>query len=233
MRVSPVELNTCGSCNLYPINDRFKSDERSHYDKIKHKPSLYDEVKGESSLYDEIHGKPSSTIDPTTNILNIIDKMNQKAYSPSDVINKDRIEKDPDFVNIWLQFPNEIIKTKAMTIVDHSDSDDVKMEKIHRWVYYNIEYQTDKELYGYDELWVPPVMVLNAGKGDCEDGAFLIMSLGLNAGVDPSRLRWYGGFVDAGQGAASLWHFFATEISTAQTPSPNISRGRLQSSAAV
>ena len=132
--------------------------------------------------------------------------MNQKAYSPSDIINKDRIEKDPDFVNIWLQFPNEIIRTKAMTIVEHSDSDDVKMEKIHRWVYYNIEYQTDKELYGYDELWVPPVMVLNAGKGDCEDGAFLIMSLALNAGVDSSRLRWYGGFVDAGQGAASGSH---------------------------
>ncbi len=32
------------------------------------------------------------------------------------------------------------------------------------------------------------------------------MSLGLNAGVDPERLRMYGGFVDAGPGAASGGH---------------------------
>lgn len=196
MRVSPVALNTCGPCNFYPISDRFKSDE----------PSLFDEVKGNSTLYDEIHGKPSATIDPAANVFAEIDKMNRKAYGPKDTINKDRIEKDPDFVNLWLQFPNEIIRAKAMTIVDRSDTDDVKMEKIQRWVFYNIKYQTDKEQYGYEELWVPPVMVLNTGKGDCEDGAFLIMSLALNSGVDPSRLRWYGGFVDAGQGAPSGSH---------------------------
>jgi hypothetical protein len=60
--------------------------------------------------------------------------------------------------------------------------------------------------YGYSELWVPPVMLLLTQKGDCEDGAFLIMSLGLNAGVDPLKLRMYGGFVQAGQGAASGGH---------------------------
>ncbi len=49
-------------------------------------------------------------------------------------------------------------------------------------------------------------MLLLTMKGDCEDGAFLIMSLGLNAGVDPAKLRMYGGFVDAGQGAASGSH---------------------------
>jgi hypothetical protein len=43
-------------------------------------------------------------------------------------------------------------------------------------------------------------------KGDCEDGAFLIMSLALNAGVDADRLRFYGGYVDAGPGAASGGH---------------------------
>ena len=209
MRVSPVELNTCGSCNFYPISDRFKSDNPSLYDKIRDKSSLYDELKGKSTLYDEIHGKPSGTKDPVANVLTVIDKMNQKAYGPNDRVNRDKVERDPGFVNIWLQFPNEIIRSKAMSIVHPSDSDDVKMEKIQRWVFYNIEYQTDKEQYGYEELWVPPVMVLNTGKGDCEDGAFLIISLALNAGVDPSRLRWYGGFVDAGQGAASGGHAWA------------------------
>ena len=205
MRVSPVELNTCGSCNLYPIRDRFIPDEPSLHKKIKDKSSLYDTIKGESTLYDKIHGKPSGT-DPATNVLNAINTMNQKAYGPKDRINKDKIDKDPDFVNLWLQFPNEIVRSVAMKIVHPSDSDDVKMEKIQKWVVFNIEYKTDKEQYGYEELWVPPVMVLNTGKGDCEDGAFLIMSLGLNAGVDPARLRWYGGVVDAGQGSASGSH---------------------------
>ena len=93
-----------------------------------------------------------------------------------------------------------------MSIVNAADSDDIKMEKIQRWVVANIKYMTDEEQYGYEELWVPPVMVLKTKKGDCEDGAFLIMSLGLNAGVDPERLRMYGGFVDAGPGAASGGH---------------------------
>ena len=93
-----------------------------------------------------------------------------------------------------------------MSIVNAADSDDIKMEKIQRWVVANIEYMTDEEQYGYEELWVPPVMVLKTKKGDCEDGAFLIMSLGLNAGVDPDRLRMYGGFVDAGPGATSGGH---------------------------
>jgi hypothetical protein len=38
---------------------------------------------------------------------------------------------------------------------------------------------------------------------NCEDMAFLITSLALHAGVDPSRLRMYGGLVKAGTGAMS------------------------------
>jgi hypothetical protein len=94
----------------------------------------------------------------------------------------------------------------AMKIVHRHDSDDIKMEKIQRWVVDNIEYVTDEEQYGFSELWVPPVMLLLTQKGDCEDGAFLMMSLGLNAGVAPAKLRMFGGFVDAGQGAPSGSH---------------------------
>lgn len=201
MRVSPVELDTCGSCNLYPIFDRFRSEEPSLYEEIKDSSSLYDTIKGESTLYDQTRRKPADTTEPTATIFSEINTLNQEAYGP-----KDLTIRDPGFVNLWLQYPNKTIRSLAMEIVDPSDSDDLKMEKIQRWVVYNIEYKSDKEQYGYEELWVPPVMVLKTGKGDCEDGAFLIMSLGLNAGVDPSRLRMYGGFVDAGQGAVSGSH---------------------------
>ena len=201
MRVAPVELDTCGPCNLYPIFDRFKPDEPSLYEEIKDNSSLYHTIKGEPTLYDETRGKPSGTTDPASDVFTKINTLNQEAYGP-----KDLTIRDPNFVNLWLQYPNKTIRSLAMEIVNPSDSDDLKMEKIQKWVVDNIEYKSDKEQYGYEELWVPPVMVLKTGKGDCEDGAFLIMSLGLNSGVDPSRLRMYGGFVDAGQGAESGSH---------------------------
>ena len=129
-----------------------------------------------------------------------------QSYYNQKYASQDQIRSDPLFVGMFLQYPNRIIRDLAMEIVDPSDSDDIKMEKIQEWVVNNIEYVEDKEQYGYDELWVPPVMLLKTMKGDCEDGAFLIMSLALNAGVDPGRLRFYGGEVKAGQGAATGGH---------------------------
>ena len=181
MRVAPVALDACGSCNFQPLID-----------------SLQPEGTG---VFDDIRGIPTTSSNPVALVFNTIQHLNQKAYGP-----REQIVRDPKGVSLWLQFPNDIIKDLAMTIVHPSDSDDVKMEKIQQWVVNNIDYMTDEEQYGYKELWIPPVMVLNTRKGDCEDGAFLIMSLGLNAGVDPERLRMYGGFVDAGPGAASGGH---------------------------
>lgn len=143
----------------------------------------------------------SGKTNPAMLMFSTIDYLNRNAYQTSD-----EIIRDQSFVNLFLQYPNQMIKELADTIVSRSDSDDTKMEKIQQWVIDNIAYKTDQEQYGYDELWVPPVMVLKTNAGDCEDGAFLIMSLALNAGVDPARLRMYGGFVDAGPGAASGGH---------------------------
>jgi len=181
MNVSPVTLNSCGSCNLQPLITVLKPD----------KPTLFDDINGESM------NKPGLA----TFLFNTTINLNQSAYGA-----QDRIISNPEFVNLWLQYTVKIIRDLAMTIVQPDDSDDLKMEKIHRWVVDNIEYITDEEQYGYEELWVPPVMLLKTKKGDCEDGAFLIISLALNARVDPERLRMYGGFVDAGPGAVSGGH---------------------------
>ena len=67
----------------------------------------------------------------------------------------------------------------------------------------NIGYLSDAENYGYAELCAPPVWTLSKTLGDCEDGAFLIHSLALNAGVPADRLRTYGGLVETGVGAMS------------------------------
>ena len=181
MIASPADLNACGSCNFQPLINALRSDDLT----------VFDDIKGESA----------KKTDLATLLFDTLNNLNQNAYGP-----KDKITRAPGFVNLWLQFPNDIIRDLAMSIVHPLDSDDVKMEKIQRWVVDNIEYMTDEEQYGFAEIWAPPVMLLLTRKGDCEDGAFLIMSLGLNAGVDPSRLRMYGGFVEAGQGAATGGH---------------------------
>ncbi|MDJ0783635.1 MAG: transglutaminase domain-containing protein [Desulfosarcinaceae bacterium] len=105
--------------------------------------------------------------------------------------------------NIWLQFPNREIEKLAFQIVDRSDSNDTKLWKIASWVIDNIGYLSDEENYGYEELWAPPIWTLSKELGDCEDGAFLIHSLALNAGVPADRLRTYGGEVKTGIGAMS------------------------------
>lgn len=129
-----------------------------------------------------------------------LSKMYKKYESP------DEVKFDPAYVNIFLERGNNKIKNLAMEIVDKYDSDDVKMEKIQKWVVDNVEYTPDKTQYGYDELWATPTMTARSKKGDCEDGAFLIMSLALNAGVNPNNLQFYGGEVKAGEGAATGGH---------------------------
>ena len=149
MRVSPVALDSCGSCNFQPLINLLRPDE----------PTVFDVINGESI------DKPN----PTTFLFNSINNPNQSAYGP-----KDRITRNPEFVNLWLQYPNKIIRDLAMTIVHPSDSDDIKMEKIQRWVVENIDYMTDEEQYGYEELWVPPVMLLKTKKGIARTGHFLL-----------------------------------------------------------
>ena len=96
----------------------------------------------------------------------------------------------------YLQYPNEIIKEKALSIVSPGDDNDTKAHKLHKWVLKNFAYITDERQYGTEELWVPPIMSLRTGAGDCEDGAFLLHSLMLNAGIPANRIRTYGGMVE-------------------------------------
>lgn len=106
----------------------------------------------------------------------------------------------------YLQFPNRKVREYALSIVGPSDSNDEKAYKITNWVIENIEYRSDFENYGQAEYWAYPALTLAKESGDCEDGAFLIHSLMLNAGVPPDRIRTYGGLVIAGQRASTGGH---------------------------
>lgn len=95
----------------------------------------------------------------------------------------------------YLMANNKKIEEVAQSIVDPHDSNDEKMYKIEQWVIENITYTSDVATHGQIEHWSTPDETLRTGQGDCEDGAFLIHSLALNAGVDSERLRTYGGLV--------------------------------------
>lgn len=115
------------------------------------------------------------------------------------------VQSDLDY-GYYLQFPNDQVKSLAMSIVSRSDSDDEKAWKLLRWVEDNVQYKDDISNYGRDEYWALPTLTIKKRTGDCEDGAFLLGSLMLNAGVDPDRVRVYGGFVSAGTNASTGGH---------------------------
>lgn len=96
----------------------------------------------------------------------------------------------------YLEYPNQNITRLVNSIVTRSDSNDEKVYKIEQWVINNIEYTLDITNYGMNEYWATPSLTLLKERGDCEDGAFLLHSLALHAGVPINRLRTYGGFVE-------------------------------------
>lgn len=58
-----------------------------------------------------------------------------------------------------------------------------------RWVQENINYTSDPQLSAHSEEWLFPTETLQLGKGDCEDGSNLIISLMRNAGMPAYRVK--------------------------------------------
>jgi len=57
MRVSPVELDSCGSCNIQPLFDRLRPEESSLYEQVNGKATLSDAIKGDTNQirYPEVY----------------------------------------------------------------------------------------------------------------------------------------------------------------------------------
>lgn len=95
----------------------------------------------------------------------------------------------------YLQVGHPDIKALATSIVQATDTNDQKVFKLEQWVQNNITYKSDISNYGVGELWAYPLQTIKKGSGDCEDGAFLLHSLAIAAGVPQDKLRTYGGMV--------------------------------------
>ncbi len=126
------------------------------------------------------------------------------AYYKEDPV--EEVFRDPVYNRMWLQYPNEQLQRLADRITKGLSDDDDKVTAIIRWTLYNFPYEYDKKNYGEEEFWAPPTFALAKGSGDCEDGAFLVHSLLLHAGIPYERIRTYGGLVKAGEGAATGGH---------------------------
>lgn len=86
--------------------------------------------------------------------------------------------------------------------IDLKDDHDEKVDKIQKWVCQNLKYAYDSTISGYVEHWQFPFESIQLGYGDCEDGAFLITSLMLAAGIPRWRVRVAAGLVRTGNPTA-------------------------------
>ena len=79
-----------------------------------------------------------------------------------------------------------------------------------KYVVKNMKYTDDKKTANMDEFWQFPNESLVTFQGDCEDGAILMASLMLNAGIPDWRVRVSAGMVSVGKGAATGGHAYVT-----------------------
>lgn len=165
-------------------------------------PGLLETVRDRQATNHGYAAPQFSTIDGMFAIINTFRfEQNEGEVRPDE-----ELIRDDFFTRTYLQYPNATLSEFVFTIVSRRDSMDEKASKIIRWVIDNIDYQTDEAVWGRKEMWQPPAVTFRRRTGDCEDGAFLVHSLMLNAGIPWKRIRTYGGLVRAGQGAEAGGH---------------------------
>lgn len=86
--------------------------------------------------------------------------------------------------------------------IDHYDlrgiDDEDTMRRILVWVIDHLQYVGDPQTKGQPEFWQNPEDTIITLKGDCEDGAILIKSLSLVAGVPDWKVKILAGEVVGG-----------------------------------
>ena len=83
-------------------------------------------------------------------------------------------------------------------IVRDREPNDTRIYKVETWVRKNVAYQSDKKQFNMNERWTLPMETLQRLKGDCEDGAILIMAMAYASGIPGHKLRMYAPIVTSG-----------------------------------
>ncbi len=101
-------------------------------------------------------------------------------------------------VRDFIQPDNPILKE----VVEKEGLNDGSLDDVAyncmKWVQRNIKYTPDPQFTEEDEEWLMPTETIQTGKGDCEDGTNLIVSLMRNSGVPAYRVKNACGEVDEG-----------------------------------
>jgi len=84
-------------------------------------------------------------------------------------------------------------------------NDDDTIYRILMFVMRNLKYTGDQKTKGQAEFWQNPEDTVTLMKGDCEDGAILIKSLSLIAGIPDYKVRIAAGMVKGGGHAYVLY----------------------------
>ena len=93
-----------------------------------------------------------------------------------------------------------------------ADTHDETMLRIQKWVVEKVRYVSDDANEGVPEYWQFPFETLATGIGDCEDGAMLIASLAINAGIPAFRVRVNAGLVQEAPTAPQGGHGYCTYL---------------------
>ena len=171
-----------------------------------HEPGLMETIRDTQANEGQYATPQFTTVEGMFAIINAF----RSERTEADIRPDEELIRDDLFTSTYLQYPNKTLREFVFTIVNRSDPNDVKSSKIIRWVIDNIEYQTDEAAWGRKEMWQPPAVTFQRRTGDCEDGAFLVHSLMLNAGIPWDRIRTYGGLVRVGLGAETGGHAWTT-----------------------
>jgi len=118
---------------------------------------------------------------------------------------KDRINVDvKNFISTNDEILNEIVKKYKL---QKSNPDDTAWE-VQKWVVKFLTYKYDDDLNQTPEFWQFPFETLQSQHGDCEDGAILITSLCVAAGVPTWRTKVAAGYVQASPTAPQGGHAY-------------------------
>jgi len=90
----------------------------------------------------------------------------------------------------------EAFKRKDLPIF--KGTQDEKMLKILKWVKAELVYTPDQVKFNTPEKWATIEETLSDGRGDCEDGAILILALAYVNGINPLQIEFVCGDVKGG-----------------------------------
>lgn len=98
---------------------------------------------------------------------------------------------------------NPKLNALAMEIIDESDTNEMKIDKLMAWVYENIEYYNEIEEYE------DPYQILEMGYGDCTEISDLYIALLKSIGIPAKREIGYVGGLGSGGDMSFGWHQWA------------------------